>query len=102
MAKGCCYDGRKAHHSQDLKKKLINRLNRISGQIRGIQRMVEEDVYCDDVLTQIAAVKSALSGLANQLFEAHLSSCIYEQIQSGSHEIMDELKQTINRMVNNK
>ena len=98
----CCYSGRKAHHPKDLKKKLINRMSRIAGQVRGIQRMIDEDVYCDDVLTQIAAVKSALNGVSKQLFEAHLNSCIVEQIQSGSVEIMDELKQTVNRMINNK
>ncbi len=97
--KKCCYSERKAHHPPDLKKKLINRINRIEGQIKGIKKMIEQDTYCDDVLTQIAATRSALNGVSKQLFEAHLSSCIVEQIQSGSTEIMEELKQTVNRLI---
>ncbi len=97
--KECCYSERKAHHPADFKKKLINRLNRIEGQVRGVRKMIDQDVYCDDVITQITAIRSALSGLSKELFEAHLSSCILEQIQSGSDEIMEELKLTVRRLL---
>ncbi len=87
----------KAHHSDEMKRKIINRVNRIEGQIRGIGRMVDEDVYCDDVLTQISSVESALKGVRMQLLEAHVRSCIVEQIQDGHLEVVDELMTTIIR-----
>jgi DNA-binding FrmR family transcriptional regulator len=74
-------------------------MNRIEGQVRGIRKMIEEDVYCDDILTQIAAVKSAINAVAQNLFEAHLNSCIVEQIRSGSDEVMAELQETVKRML---
>ena len=94
----CQPDKRTAHHSDEFKKKLSNRLKRIEGQIRGIQRLVDEDVYCDDIITQISACRSALASVSKELFEAHLSSCILTQIQSGSTEVIEELKKTIDRM----
>jgi len=94
----CCAASRSAHHSPELKKKLSSRLNRIEGQVRGVQKMIANDVYCDDVLTQIAAIRSALQAVAKELFEAHLNSCIVEQIQSGSPTIIDELKSTIAKL----
>jgi CsoR family transcriptional regulator, copper-sensing transcriptional repressor len=95
----CNSHARKAHHPGELKLKITHRLNRIEGQVRGIRKMIEEDVYCDDILTQIAAIKSALNGVAQSLFEAHLNSCIVEQIRSGSDEVMQELQATIKRML---
>ena len=94
----CQNNPRKACHSEEFKAGLINRLKRVEGQIRGIQRMLEEDMYCDDVITQISASRSALSSVSKQLFEAHLESCILKQIQSGSLEVIEELKKTIDRM----
>jgi len=79
--KTCCQEPRKAHHDPDLKKKLTNRLKRIEGQVRGIQKMIQDDVYCDSVLTQISAIRSALGSVSQELFEAHLNSCIVDQIK---------------------
>lgn len=62
---------------------LSKRLNRIEGQVRGINRMVEEDRYCIDILTQVAAVKSALDALAMQLLESHAQGCVKRAIESG-------------------
>ncbi|MDD2596964.1 MAG: metal-sensitive transcriptional regulator [Candidatus Cloacimonetes bacterium] len=94
----CCQDQRKAHHEPDFKKRLTNRLKRIEGQVRGVQKMIDDDVYCDDVLTQISAIRSALGAVSKELFEAHLNSCIVEQIHSGSPSIIDELKITIAKL----
>jgi len=99
MAKHCCTTKKSAHHSEEFKTELVKRLNRIEGQVRGIQTMIQGDIYCDDVLTQISAVRSALSSVANKLFEAHTKSCITEQIESGNREVVDELLQTIKRMM---
>jgi CsoR family transcriptional regulator, copper-sensing transcriptional repressor len=62
---------------------LGKRLNRIEGQVRGIARMIEEDRYCVDVLTQIAAVQSALDALARKLLEHHLHGCVAQAVRSG-------------------
>ena len=90
---------RTAHHTSSTKQALVNRLRRIEGQIRGITRMVESDVYCDDVLNQIASVQAAMNGVQRQLLEAHIRSCVVEQIQQGKTEVVDELMTTIGRVV---
>ncbi len=68
---------------QDTKPKLLNRLNRVEGQVRGIARMVEEDRYCIDVLTQIRAVRAALAKVESEMLKAHLDHCIEGAIVSG-------------------
>ena len=90
---------RHAHHSEEKKKDFKNRLNRIEGQIRGVNRMISEDVYCDDVLNQISAVQSALTSVSKLLLEAHMKSCIMEQIQEGKTEVIDEVMITINKLM---
>jgi len=92
-------EGKAAHHSEQMKKELASRLNRIEGQIRGITRMISEDVYCDDVLNQISSVNSALNGVKKLLLEAHLKGCIVEQIQNGDVEVIDEFMKTIEKMI---
>ncbi|OPX89185.1 MAG: Copper-sensing transcriptional repressor CsoR [Pelotomaculum sp. PtaB.Bin013] len=79
---------------------LTNRLNRIEGQIRGIKRMIEEGVYCDDILNQISSAQSALNGVAKLLLEKHMRFCIKEQIIAGDDKVIDELMNTIFRMMN--
>jgi CsoR family transcriptional regulator, copper-sensing transcriptional repressor len=100
MAKHCCsHNNKSAHHSDEFKSDLLKRLKRIEGQVRGIQNMISGDVYCDDVLTQISAARNAMGSVSQILFDAHLRSCITEQIQSGQTEVMDELMETIRRML---
>ncbi len=65
------------------KQKLIRRLKLIEGQVRGLQRMLEEDTYCIDVITQTSAVKAALSNVEDILMEGHLSHCLIEQVREG-------------------
>jgi|TARA_R110000824_G_scaffold401771_1_gene615675 DNA-binding FrmR family transcriptional regulator len=68
----------------EIKKPIQNRLRRIEGQIRGLQKMVEEDTYCIDVITQTSAIKSALSGVEDLLLENHLDTCASDQMKSGN------------------
>lgn len=68
------------------KPKLLNRLNRIEGQVRGIARMVEEDRYCIDVLTQLQAVRAALSKVETEMLKEHLGHCIEGAIVSGDKD----------------
>lgn len=70
----------------DTKKQIQNRLRRIEGQVRGLQKMVEEDTYCVDVITQTSAVKRALSSVEDQLLEGHLATCVIDQVRKGQQE----------------
>ncbi|SHE50648.1 DNA-binding transcriptional regulator, FrmR family [Seinonella peptonophila] len=90
---------RRSHHSEKEKKNLTSRLNRIEGQLRGIKGMVERDVYCDDVLNQIAAVQSALNSVGRLLLESHMKSCVIERIQDGETEVIDEVLYTIKKLM---
>jgi DNA-binding FrmR family transcriptional regulator len=76
-------------HGYD-KKKIANRLHRIEGQVRGIERMVDHDRYCIDILTQVAAVKTALDSLSLQLLEDHVSHCVADALASGDRATADE------------
>lgn len=67
----------------EAKKQVLNRLNRIEGQVRGLKKMIEEDTYCVDVITQTSAVKRALSGVEDQLLESHLGTCVIGQMKKG-------------------
>ena len=89
-----------AHHSEQVKLNLKSRLNRIEGQVKAINRMIDEDVYCDDVLTQIRATRSALNSVATKLLEHHMKSCIMEKINQGTEEeAMVELLVTFQKLV---
>ena len=89
---------RKAHHSYETKDQMIKRMKRIEGQIRGISKMIEDDIYCDDILHQFMSVESAIRGVKSLLLEAHMKSCVVNQIQAGKIEVIDELLKTINKM----
>ena len=91
------------HHAghavvQPNKPALLKRLNRIEGQTRGVAKMVEEDRYCVDVLTQISAIQSALDALALQLLANHTKGCVRSAIRSGKGEAaIDELMSVVKR-----
>lgn len=82
-----------------LKNKLIARLNRAEGQVRGIRGMVEKDIYCDDVLNQIAAVQAALNSVSRLVLENHIKGCLVKKIRDGDTEIVDELLVTIGKLL---
>jgi len=77
---------------------LIHRLNRMEGQIRGIASMVEQDAYCDDILIQIAAVKSGLDSFAASLFEDHMRTCVIRDIKANDPHILQEVLTTVKRL----
>ncbi len=89
----------RAGNDESTVKELTVRLNRIEGQVRGIKRMIEEGVYCDDVLNQIASAQSALNGVAKLLLQKHMQSCVKEQLASGDDQVIDEVLTTIFRMI---
>jgi len=83
---------------QPRKQALIRRLNRIEGQVRGVARMIEEDRYCVDILTQISALRSALDGLAMELLEDHTHGCVRDAVRSGNgDEAIGELMEVVRR-----
>ncbi len=77
--------------SDEDKKTLISRLNRIEGQIRGVANMVNEDRYCDDILIQLSAVDKSIKSLANLLLEKHMKSCVKERLNDGDDTILEEI-----------
>lgn len=85
----CCCRHKK--RSEEEYKSLIHRLNRIEGQIRGIRGMVEKDIYCADILVQVAAVNSALNGFSKELLAQHVRTCVADDLRAGSEEKLDEL-----------
>ena len=78
---------------------VTTRLNRIEGQVRGIKVMIERDEYCDDVLTQIASVKSAIDGVAKILLESHVQTCIAPRLAQGDEAAIQELLKSMGRLV---
>jgi DNA-binding FrmR family transcriptional regulator len=72
-----------AHHDRS---RILNRLRRIEGQVRGVARMLEEGRYCIDVLTQLQAARAALSKVESELLKAHLGHCIESAIVAGDHD----------------
>ena len=87
------------HRQAAEEKDLLNRLNRIEGQIRGIKSMVEDERYCVDILTQVSAVQAALKSFNKVLLSSHIKSCVVEQIQDGNLEAVDELCMTIQKVM---
>ena len=81
------------------KKKLLNRLRRIEGQVRGLQAMVEADAYCNDVLTQSAAVNAAINAFNRELLAEHLRTCVTRDLKNGHEEIVDELAATLQKLM---
>lgn len=74
----------------EAKKKLVRRLKIIEGQVRGLEEMIEKDVYCIDVITQTSAVKQALTAVEDVLMEGHLKSCVIKQIKTGKEKKAQE------------
>lgn len=84
----------------EFKKNLSTRLNRIEGQLRGIKKMVENDIHCDDVLNQISSVKAALNGVSKMILESHIRHCLVEDIKSGEEdEVLESFLYTLNKIL---
>ena len=97
----CCAPagGRTKERSPEEVKKLMNRLNRIEGQIRGLKRMLENDAYCPDILIQAAAANAALNAFNRELLAAHIRGCVAHDIREGDESTLDELVATIQKLM---
>lgn len=90
---------RKKKRTPEVQAALIRRLKKAEGQIRGIQRMVEEDAYCPDILIQVSAVTSALNSFNKELLACHLKGCVSEDIKAGREEAVDELAKVLQKLM---
>ncbi|MCD7953142.1 MAG: metal-sensing transcriptional repressor [Synergistaceae bacterium] len=93
----CCE--KMTERTEEERKKLIHRLNRIEGQIRGIRGMVEKSVYCTDILVQSAAVTAAVNAFNKDLLASHIRNCVARDIRAGKDEVIDELVATLQRLM---
>ena len=99
MIKDCACAKRKKLRGETEKRDLMNRLKRIEGQVRGLQRMLEEDAYCPDILTQASAVNCAMNSFCRELLANHIRSCVCEDIRAGRDETVDELMNTLQKLM---
>ena len=100
----CCCGAQEAQEKVTLradeqKKKLLNRLKRMEGQVRGLEAMIERDAYCNDVLIQSAAVSAALSAFEREILESHIHGCVARDIRNGRDEVIDELVLTLQKLM---
>ena len=90
---------RKKIRDENERHDLMNRLKRIEGQVRGLQRMLDEDAYCPDILTQASAVSSALNSFCRVLLSNHIRTCVSDDIRAGRNETVDELMDTLQKLM---
>lgn len=93
----CCEKTK--NRSEKEYKDLMNRLNRIEGQIRGIKGMLEKNAYCTDILMQVSAANAALNSFNKVLLANHIKTCVTRDIQEGKEEIVDELVTTLQKLM---
>ncbi len=95
---GCACRHKSTPRSEETAKQLQNRLNRMIGQMNGIGKMLEDNRYCGDILTQIAAVESALQSFGYLILKEHMDTCVVEEIQKGNTEIMEEAVELMKKL----
>lgn len=95
---GCCRE-KQTERPEEERKKLINRLSRIEGQIRGLRGMVERDAYCADILTQSAAAAAALNAFNREVLSRHISGCVVRDIRAGDGQTVEELLGLIQKLM---
>ena len=94
----CCGE-KTTKRDEEERKRLIHRLNRIEGQIRGICGMLERDAYCADVLMQSAAVNAAINAFNRELISSHLRGCVARDLREGKDEVVDELAEILKKLM---
>lgn len=94
----CCCHKTKQRDEKEFKS-LMNRLNRIEGQVKGIKGMLEKDAYCTDVLIQVSAINAALNAFNKELLANHIKTCVAEHIKNGDDSVIDELVVTLQKLM---
>lgn len=95
----CHCEHRHKTRTQEEQKALITRLKKVEGQIRGIEKMVEGNAYCPDILIQVSAATSALNSFNKELLACHIHSCVAEDIRAGKDETIDELCRILQKLM---
>ena len=93
----CCH--KKKQRSDEEYRSLVNRLNRIEGQVRGIKGMLENDAYCTDILVQSSAVTAALNAFNRELLSNHIRTCVAQDIRDGHDEVIDDLLAALQKLM---
>lgn len=91
MKKKCENCPKSKHRTEEEKKDLTRRLKIILGQVSGIQQMIDNDRYCDEVLLQVASTTNALKSLGNEILKSHMKSCMIEEISDGNLDVVDDV-----------
>lgn len=94
-----CEHCKMKHRSTEEAKALVNRLSRIEGQVRGVKGMVENDVYCTDILVQVSAITAALNAFNKELLASHIRTCVTEDIKKGDYNTIEELVATLQKLM---
>ena len=81
---------KKTYRTEEEKKIVNNRINRIEGQLRGVKKMINDDIYCRDVLIQLSAIENSIRSLSNHILENHLYTCVIKDLEKGNLEVIDE------------
>jgi len=91
--------GKTKSRSDSEKKDLMNRLKRIEGQVRGVENMLENDIYCTDILVQVSAINAALNSFNKKLLASHIKSCVADDIRQGNDDVIEELVDTLSKLM---
>ena len=95
----CCETGKTKDRSQAEVRRLMNRLSRVEGQIRGLKEMLQSDAYCIDILVQVSAATAALNSFSKELLSEHLRTCVADGIRRGDDEVIDELVGVLQKLM---
>ena len=95
----CCCEEKTKERTDDEKRRLVNRLSRIEGQVRGLRDMVQRDAYCPDILVQVSAAGAALDSFGRELLANHIRTCVVDGIRQGDDQVIDELMSTLQKMM---
>lgn len=95
----CCCSDRKRQRTDEKYKRLMNRLSRIEGQIRGVKGMLENDAYCTDIVLQVSAINAALNSFNKVLLAEHIRTCVADDIRNGKDDTIEDLVNTITRLM---
>lgn len=99
MNEECCRTNKTKKRDEKEYRDLMNRLKRIEGQVRGVEKMVENDCYCVDILTQVSAITAALNSFNKVLLANHITTCVAEDIRNGREEMVNELVLTLQKLM---
>lgn len=93
----CCHKSKERQPEE--KKALINRLNRIEGQVIGIKKMLENNAYCPDIMIQVSAVRAALNSFNKEILSEHIKTCVKDHVHNGDDSVIDELVNTLEKLM---